>query len=70
MGFDRIFQFFTIILLHTPKGNAIYFLFLSKIIPIFHLQSLGGLPCIYISVWYLYDQYKHIIDLVFYGKYM
>ena len=43
MGFDRIFLFFWIILLHTPMGNAISFLFLSKIIPIFQLQRLGGL---------------------------
>ena len=43
MGFDRIFLFFWIILLHTLMGNAISFLFLSKIIPIFQLQRLGGL---------------------------
>ena len=43
MGFDRIFLFFRIVLLHTSMENAISFLILSKIIPMFQLQRLGGL---------------------------
>ena len=54
MGFDRIFLFFWIILLHTPMGNAISFLFLSKIIPIFQLQRLGGLYLSFSSFLYIY----------------
>ena len=37
-----------IILLHTPMGNAISVLFLSKIIPIFQSHRLGGLKMIMI----------------------